>query len=126
MITFTKEEIKAAYAATGFKPMHKGWVSQDLTACCPLSAVCAKRIGKEKFLAKVEQFREDESAIDADSAIARVIQQELQLNREEINGFWNGVDGYGWRDFSAWDRHAYDFGQTVLAALQPQFEQETD
>lgn len=120
MLPFTKEEVQAAYKATGLKPMHGDWMSADEHMACPLSAICVKRFGKstlKEIIASADWYWKDRS-------ITRAIAEKLGMSAGAAFSFWRGVDGRLFQKTSVdglpGSEEAFDLGRELRVWIDTQ------
>lgn len=90
MLPFTKEDVKAAYAATGLKPKAGGWISDDETAACPLTALCVERVGLDKVRELCRKYPKGVKGIDRE--MEYLAAETLHTDWDDIRSFWRGFD----------------------------------
>lgn len=109
MISFTVEDVKAAYKATGLRPKLRGFFDMELTEACPLTALATHRLGFAAVHSRIMQ-----------GGACNLIQVTSGLTDDECTDFILGVDhGSVSVEYSAHlrDSSAYNLGLAVREAI---------
>lgn len=109
MIDFTADDVKAAYEATGLKPISGVWAhrnsTDEIVEACALTAMVTKRLGKE--------------TVQRHFDVEGFVKKTLDMNDAEMEGFLSGFDGLNTADENE-DLAAFQLGQEVRKVVFPE------
>lgn len=116
---FTIEDIEAAYAETGLKPICLGWfgvvnTGNGETRCaCPMSVLAARKVGSDVLLATNE------------IKMPSFVSETLGIDEELMFSFVSGFDGDPPYDYGSYYvrnpefKEAYDLGAALRRKIHP-------
>lgn len=116
-ITFTQEEVDAAYRATGLTPARETWLGdwagdEDFKLACPIGALLTKRCGGVKgIISKLRARGMPNSDLPEILEFTQLAVELLGMTPLEVNSFINGFDNGSRRP--EYDQAAYAFGQRL-------------